>query len=195
MTEKQIERVKKKIEKFKKALAADKKYWGGFHHDGQGIRYTLPGLYIQTEDFKGGLRYLNWFNKTFPEDVGNALFLFEWAFILFKNGKLDEARRKVFSTFFSNIFVFDKFLESEPSVLIDLKDSEWERETIQKYFHYSKHSEGFEEFAHWIQGVLNSKAFFEDSKEYLEIRKELESEPVGEKRTQLVKRLGKIQYG
>ena len=65
MTDKQIERVKAKIEKYKKALAADKKYWGGLYHDGQGIRYLIPEQFIKIKDYKGGQRYLNWFGKEF----------------------------------------------------------------------------------------------------------------------------------
>lgn len=49
MTDKQIEKIKVKISKYKKALAADKKYWGGQYPDRQGIRYIIPiGLYAST---------------------------------------------------------------------------------------------------------------------------------------------------
>ncbi|HJW17411.1 MAG TPA: hypothetical protein VJ499_09825, partial [Flavisolibacter sp.] len=71
MTDKQIEQVRKKIEKYKKALSADKKYWGGYYHDGSGIRYAIPGLFIKILDYKGGLKYLNWFDKNFPDDIGD----------------------------------------------------------------------------------------------------------------------------
>ena len=59
MTEKQIEKVKEKIVKYKKALSADKRQWGGFYHDGNGIRYLIPQLYISIMDYKGGLKYFN----------------------------------------------------------------------------------------------------------------------------------------
>ena len=42
MTSKQIERIKKKITKIKQALAADKRRWGGFYDDSQGLRYLPP---------------------------------------------------------------------------------------------------------------------------------------------------------
>jgi hypothetical protein len=74
MTEKQIERVKVKIDKYKKALAADKKYWGGTYHDGQGIRYIIPEQYLKIKDYKGGLTYLTWFNKNFPDDSCYPIF-------------------------------------------------------------------------------------------------------------------------
>jgi len=69
MTPKQQARLQNKIKKIKSALAADKKHWGGYYHDGGGLRYLPPGLYIQLEDYSGGLRYLNWFKKNFPDDA------------------------------------------------------------------------------------------------------------------------------
>src|SRR5688572_25854441 len=107
MTDKQIERVKIKIRKLKKALADDKKHWGGEYHDGSGIRYVIPQQYIKIKDYKGGLRYLRWFDKTFSNDIGYPIFLFESTFILFKCDKLKEAEKKARKTFFSNTYLFD----------------------------------------------------------------------------------------
>ena len=110
MTPKQAERIKNKIKKIKTALAADKKRWGGFYDDSRGLRYIPPQLYIELNDFTGGLRYLNWFNKNFPDDSGYPDFLFEWTIVLFKTGRLKMPRKKhlkpfavtpICSTFFS----------------------------------------------------------------------------------------------
>jgi len=57
MTEKQIERVRTKIARIKRALAADKKEWGGYYHDGSGLRYRCPELYLEIREFKGSLNY------------------------------------------------------------------------------------------------------------------------------------------
>ena len=76
MTEKQITRIKTKITKIKKGLAADKKHWGGYYHDGGGMRYMPPELYLQIQDYTGSLRYFNWFNKNFPDDAGHPVFIF-----------------------------------------------------------------------------------------------------------------------
>ena len=68
MTIKQIDRIKLKIGKYKKALALDKKQWGGDFHDGRGIRYAIPAMYIAIQDYRGGLKYFNWFHMNFPDD-------------------------------------------------------------------------------------------------------------------------------
>ena len=195
MTDKQIERVKAKIEKYKKALAADKKYWGGQYHDGQGIRYIIPEQFIKIKDYKGGQRYLNWFDKNFPDDSGYPIFLFEWTFILFKCDKLIEAENKAHLTFFSNTYLFDKFLGKEPLRLDKNESSNWEFETLANGFPYSSIDTEFIEFASWTEKILNSRTFLNKANEFIEIERKLKTEPVGDKRTELVNRLSKIKYG
>ena len=94
MTPKQQERIKNKIKRIKSELAADKKSWGGHYHDGRGLRYIPTSLYIQLDENTGGLRYVNWFDKNFPEDVGAPDVIFEFILILFKAKKLKEAEKK-----------------------------------------------------------------------------------------------------
>lgn len=195
MTDKQIERVKAKIAKYKKALAADKKYWGGQYHDGQGIRYIIPEQFIKIKDYKGGLRYLNWFETNFPDDIGFPIFLFEWTFILFKCDKLIEAEQKAHRTFFSNTYLLDKFLGKEPLRLDKNESSSWEYESLVDSFAYSNMDTEFIEFASWTDKVLNSRTFLDKANEFIEIERDLENEPVGKKRTELVNRLSKIKYG
>ena len=171
MTDKQIERVKAKIVKFKKALAADKKYWGGQYHDGQGIRYMLPEQFIKIKDYKGGLRYINWFDKNFPDDSGYPIFLFECSYIFYKCDKLIEAENKAHHTFFSNTYLFDKFLGKEPLRLDKNESSNWEYECLVDNFAYSSmgHQE-FIEFASWLEKVLSSRRFLDKANKFIEIR-------------------------
>ena len=84
ITEAQVERVNLKITKLKKTLASDKKRCGGYYDDSIGIRYLIPEQYLKIQDYKGAARYFNWFNKTFPDDIGFPFFLFEWTVALVK---------------------------------------------------------------------------------------------------------------
>lgn len=195
MTDKQIERIKLKIDKYKKALANDKKMWGGQHHDGQGIRYIIIAEYIKLKDYKSGLRYLNWFDKNFPDDSGYPIFLFESTLILYKCGKLNQAEEKAHRTFFSNTYLFDKFLEKETLQLNKNENTNWEFETLVKHFNYSKSDIELADFATWIETILNSREFLDKVNEFVEIQQKLKTEPVGQSRKILVKRLSEIIYG
>jgi len=195
MTDKQIDRVRKKIEKYKKALKADKKYWGGYYHDGAGIRYAIPKLFIKIIDYKGGLKYLNWVDKNFPDDIGDPIFLFEWTFILFKCGKLKEAEEKAHRTFFSNTYLWDIFLGKKLLNLDITESSSWEFQSIGNYFTYTSSDTEFIEFTSWIQGVLNNRRFLETVNEFVQIEQQLKTEPVGQIRSELVAKYSKIKYG
>jgi hypothetical protein len=194
MTEKQIERVKIKIDKYKKALAADKRHWGGQYHDGQGIRYIIPEQYIKIKDYKGGLKYFNWFDKTFPDDSGYPIFLFEWTFILYQNNNLQDAEKKAHQTFFSNTYLFDKFLGKESLQLDKNESSNWEFESLVQYFHYSSKDIEFLAFADWLEAVLQSRTFLDKANEFIALERQLKDEPIGKRRTEIVNRISKIKY-
>ena len=192
MTEKQIERVKLKIDKYKKALAADKRNWGGSYHDGQGIRYVIPAEFIKIADYKGALRYFNWFEKNFPDDSGYPIMLFEWTFTLFKCGKIAAAEKKAYNTFFSNTYLFDKFLGKEPLQLDKNENSNWANKSLVDHFTYSNKNTEFVEFGEWLETILQSRKFLDKVNKFIEISRQLKIEPVGKKRNNLIKRLYKI---
>lgn len=186
MTPKQAERIVNKIQKIKAALAADKKQWGGFYHDGQGLRYLPPRLYIQLSDYTGGLRYLNWFTKNFPDDSGFPDFLFEWTIILYKTRRPKEAEKKAFETFTSNTYLFDKFFE-RPITPIE----KWEGSNLDKasfaadYFDYSYKQPHLTDFAEWLDTFTRGEKFQALSAKFIELRIQLKTEGDYHKRSQL----------
>jgi hypothetical protein len=194
MTEKQIENIKIKIAKYKKALSLDKKHWGGNYHDGKGIRYLIPALYIKISDYKGGLKYFNWFNKNFPDDSCYPILLFEWTFILFKCNKLSDAEKKLHLTFFSNTYLLDKFLGKEFLEFDKNESSSWDIKSLAEYFHYYKNEPEFIEFANWITEKLQTRFFLDKANRFIEIGQLLKNEPLGEKRNQFLNELYKMKY-
>lgn len=164
MTPKQEERLRNKIKKFKAALAADKKFWGGFYHDGQGLRYAIPQMYIQLGDFSGGLRYMNWFQKNFSDDAAYSIFFFEWALILYKTKRNKEAEQKVVEAFVDNRYIFDKFFDR--LVMAGNEENNQELKIAEKHFNYSHTQENFSDFASWLDSLLQSEKFVSLVKEY-----------------------------
>lgn len=187
MTPKQVDRIKNKIKKIKAALAADKKQWGGQYHDGQGLRYMPPQLYLKLNDFSGGLRYFNWFKKNFPDDSGYPDFLFEWTLVLFKTRRLQEAENKAFETFFSNTYLFDTYF-SKPIMEIE----KWDGSNLAKQdfaktqFFYSAKQSDFDDFSEWLEKLISTEKFIRVSKAFLDIQKRLKDEHDVEIRRQLI---------
>jgi len=110
MTDRQIKSVQTKIDKIKKALAADKRRWGGQYDDSRGLRYLPPELYLKIQDYSGALKYFNWFNKNFPDDCGYPDFMFEWTITLFYNSKLKDAEKKLMKRFSPTHTILTSFL-------------------------------------------------------------------------------------
>ena len=133
---KQAERLRKKIADIKRKLAAEKKKFGCYDDSG-GKRYQPLKYFIQLGDNAGGLTYLRWFTKNFPDDSGFPVFLFEWNIILFKSGKTKEAERKAFQAFCANTYMFDKFFGRSIAPVDKWEGSNWEGPSILGGFDYS----------------------------------------------------------
>lgn len=186
MTPKQEERIRIKIARIRKELAADKKRWGGYYDDSRGLRYMPPELFIKLKDYKGGLRYLRWFNRTFPDDIGYPTFLFQWMLILFKTGNLKETEKKAFETFFANNNLFDKFLEKEHLSIKKKESSNGETPDLPETFLYSKNDPEFADLAEWLENFRISDQFHKFANELKEIERKLAAESDVETRGALI---------
>ena len=168
MTPKQVERIQGKIKKLKAALTRDKRQWGGYYHDGKGLRYLIPRLYLQLEDYNGGQRYFNWFHKEFPDDSGYPDFLFEWSVILFMNSKIGDAEKKLFETHCRNTYLIDKFLGKEIIPIEKWEGSNLEGDEFVNYFNYSSKDKNLTSFSEWLIGIIESEKFITATEKYIE---------------------------
>ncbi|MBA3900608.1 MAG: hypothetical protein H0X62_10425 [Bacteroidetes bacterium] len=186
MTEKQVERIRKKIKQIRAALAEEKKKFGGYD-DSRGLRYIPVELFISISDYKGGLTYLRWFNKNFSDDIGFPGFLFEWVLILFKTGKLKDAEKKAFDTFCSNTYVFDFFLKRDIEPIDKQESFSFEAAEFAKRLPYSSEQPELSDFAEWLIKLLQSGKFSKSAEKFIEIQKRLLHENDRETRHYLIK--------
>jgi hypothetical protein len=193
MTEKQAEKYRLKIKKLKNALAADKRRCGGYYDDSRGLRYLPPQYYIKLGDFSGGLRYLKWFDKNFPDDTGFPDFLFEWVIILFKTGNLKQAEQKAFGVFYSNTYIFDKFF-NRPIVAIDkYENSNIDVPSYVESFNYSCSQTDLEDFTEWLDNLIKSDRFVKVSQKLVDIFKKLKTEKDRELRIYLLQQARQLR--
>lgn len=193
MTPKQVDRIKNKIAKIKKALAADKRRWGGYYDDSRGLRYLPPGYYLKLQDYTGCLRYYNWFMKNFPGDTGYPLFIFEWTIVLFKTRRAHQAENKALETFFANPYLIHSFLGREVDDLDIYEGSNWEMAGLVDEIPYSKSQEELADFVSWLEYFVDDERFQKFAGEYMEIGRKLKNEPSGPVRTALMKRRGDMR--
>jgi len=158
MTEKQKQRLELNIKKIRSALATEKRMYGGYD-DSRGLRYLPTELFLKLQDYKGGLVYTRWFAKNFADDRGFPEFLFEWAVILFMNGKTKEAEQKALEAFFSNTYIFDKFF-GRPILPIDKSESSnIDKPEYTEYFKYLSTQPELFNFGQWLKEFEQSDRF------------------------------------
>lgn len=110
LTERKKASLKNKIRSLQLALREDKRKWGGQFHDGRGIRYMAPAVYIELQDYKGGMRYVNWFNKHFKDDAAYGTFFLECCLIAFMAGKPEQAKAFLIKAKLENPVLIQFFL-------------------------------------------------------------------------------------
>ena len=192
MTPRQIENIKKEIRSIRATLVAEKRKFGCFD-DSRGLRYVPPRLFIKIQDYKGGLTYLNWFEKNFNDDIGMPDFLFEWLIILFKTNNLKKAERKAFKTYFSNTYLFDKYFGRQ---IIPIKKYEYSNLTsfeFVEYFNYSSEEKELSDFTEWLKNFENLERFQRKKNNYILTCKKLKNIIDDETRLYLLAHLRQIE--
>jgi len=192
MTDKQKDRIKDKIKKVKSALTAEKRKYGAFD-DSRGLRYLPTEWSIRIGDYDGGLKYLKWFNKNFPDDMGFPEFLFESTIVFFKTGQLKEAEDFAMRTYFSNTFLFDTYFKRKLQHADKKVSASFQQADYVQNFIYSHDQDAFLEFSDWLSKFIQSDRFVKTKSEFDDIEKQLETEPMGQRRSLLVKRLYKLK--
>ena len=192
MTPKQSQRLIKKIADIKRALAAEKRKFGGYD-DSRGLRYLPTRYYLHLADYKEGLAYTRWFAKTFPDDIGFPDFLFEWAVLLFKSGKLAEAKAKIWQTFCANTYVLDKFVGHPIHPIQKYEWSNLAQAGFTAYFTYSHQQTEWLDFSQWLEEFMASELFTTRKARYLTIHQQLVVEDDQEIRDYLRKEADQIE--
>lgn len=194
MTPKQIERAKKKIADIKRTLAAEKRKFGCYD-DSRGLRYLPTKYFIQLGDFTGGVTYLKWFDKNFPDDSGFPEFLFERTIILFKTGNIKEAEQAVFKTFCSNPYWVDKFF-GRPITQLDMWHwSNLARPEYTDALEYSNTQADLTDFSEWLDKLISADDFINRSNKYVDIYRRLKTESDKEMRQYLVRHAFQLEQG
>lgn len=192
MTPKQIEKLKKKIADIKRILAAEKRKFGAYD-DSRGLRYLPIGYFVQLGDYKGGLTYLKWFYKNFPDDSGFPEFLFERAILLFKTGRLREAAGVAFQTFCSNPYWIDRFLGRSVVELNIWHPSNITQIEYTQALTYSRDQPDLVDFGDWLRQLVTSEDFTRRSNKYIEIHRQLKTESDKESRRRLVEEAFRLE--
>jgi len=185
MTPKQIENLKKKIADIKRILAAEKRRFGCYD-DSRGLRYLPTAYFVRLGAYSGGLAYLKWFHKNFPDDGGFPEFLFESAILFFKTGRRKEAGNNAFRTFCSNPYWLDRFF-GRPLIPLDIwHPSNTGTAEYTESLAYSSKQPDLSDFSEWLRDLVASEDFARRCNKYIDIFCRLKTETDKEMRRLLV---------
>lgn len=157
MTPKQIERVQLKIKKIRKEIYEEKRRFGGYH-DGRGLRYIPFELYLKIQDYRGGLTYLKWFDKTFPDDNQMPHIMLMSSLICFKNNKIIEAEKKAILAYSADNLILYIFLDKKITDK-EKENSNLDLDPIKDFCIELKKQSNLTDFQNWLDEFLNSEIF------------------------------------
>ncbi len=175
-----------RITKIRSQLSAFKRDYG-FIDDGGGSRYYLFYLYFLLGDNRRSSEYLRWYEKEFPDDIGEPIQKLCWALILHQMGKMQDAEYRLADTLLSNIYLIPYILGSPVERADMWHFSNYEDPDISEYLPEQIQDAITEKTLEWILELYNSDRFQKVLKRHIAINHELESAPIGDTRKELVR--------
>ncbi len=179
-------KIQARIRRYEKALH-DEYAQHGMIHDGRGKRYLLGPLYMVKHDLEGALRSFAWFDATFPNDIGEPGQYLCWALALYQHGDHEQATQKLLQVMVMNLYLLPRLLDldEEPGEMWH-DSSEASPEYLQ--FLPPVLFQLWDDNAKvWAKARYHHHTFTTVRNQYITIQRQLTHEPVGPRRTQLVK--------
>ena len=172
MTDKQIDKIKLKIKKQREALVAEKRKYGGFH-DGGGRRYYIADLYLQIHDYNGAITYKKWYDKNFPDDIGDAMVSFNWSVAYHGLNMIKEAEIYAIDTAFKNIYLHNLLL-NKPVDKIEINKDDFvmlNNKVLEEFKNIVSTT-----YLSWLSDFIETNNYKEPINKYISLNKLLANE-------------------
>jgi hypothetical protein len=189
---KEPKKIKERIKRYEREL---RKEYGklGFISDDFGKRYLLGPLYMILGDLTGAVRSFEWFEQTFPDDVGEPFHYLCWTLALYRSGNIAGASQKLLQTMLSNLYLVPHLLSLEQDKLDIRHGSNIAEKDYLQYAPPEIFGLWDRLALQWAKEVYHSQEFCRVRARYIEIYKQLRHEPPGPKRSQLVSEAFRLQ--
>jgi hypothetical protein len=146
-------------------------------------------------DNDGALKSFAWFEKKFPDDIGEPMNYLCWTLALYRAGEMKAAEGKFQQTMLSNLYLLPTLLGREQAVL-----AIWHGSNFQEKSYVDDVPP--ELFELWDKPALQwaAEKYEQDDmrtvrERYIAIYQQLATEPPGPKRSQLVQEASKLERG
>lgn len=178
-------KIKAQITRYERALQKEYEMYQ-FIDDSNGNRYLVGPLYLLMGDVVGAVKSFAWFERMFPDDIGEPGQLLCWALALYRAGDEAGAARKLRKAMLANLYLLPHLFKRPQPTLSIWHGSNWQaasylREIAPEYWGLWD-----AEALAWAERVYESTEFLQVRTRYIEIEEQLKNEPVGPRRSELV---------
>lgn len=185
-------KIAERIRQYESALRKEAATFG-FARDGAGKRYLLGALYLMLGDVEGALRSYKSLEQTYPDDMGDPLDHLCWTLALYRSGDTEGASRKLLQTMLQNLYLLPALIGEKQERLDIWHGTNLEDASYIEYLPAEVLALWDAAAIGWAKQMYHSPRFHQVRMRYIQISKQLKSEPVGPKRSQLVKELFQIR--
>jgi hypothetical protein len=185
-------KIKARIARYERALRKEQKQYGNID-DGYGKRYLLGPLYMLLGDEIGAVRSFEWFEQTFPDDIGEPIQYLCWTLALHRTGDTAGATRKLRDTMLSNLYLIPHLLGEDQEELDVWHGTNIAEKGYLEYWPPEIWALWDDTALKWARETYHSDEFRRVRGRYIEILEQLGSEPRGPRRSRLVDEMYRLQ--
>ena len=164
----------------------------GFYRDGAGKRYELGPGYMLLGDDSGALESFRWFDKEFPDDIGEPGHLLCWSLVLHRAGDQAAATRKLRQSMLSNLYVLPYLLGEAIAKLDIWHGSNWAEPDYLAMIPEAYWSLWSQEDRDWASKIYRSPEFTSVRTRWIDICRALRAIPRGPERSRLVREIHEL---
>ncbi len=186
------QKIRAQIKRYERGLRQERETHG-FIHDGYGKRYLLGPLYLLMDDLEGAIDSFEWFEQNFPHDVGEPMHYLCWTLALYRSGDRERAAGKLRQTMLSNLYLVPHLLGRDQDELDIWHSSNLEEKSFLDYVPPEIWGLWDATALRWAAETHDGPELSQVCERYIDILRQLESEPPGPRRSDLVDELFKLR--
>ena len=186
------QKIRARITRYERELRKERDKFG-YISDGYGKRYLLGPLYLLMGDVAGAVKSFDWFEQTFPDDIGEPVHFLCWTLALYRSGDTAQAAQRLRQTMLSNLYLIPHLLGREQDELDISYSTNYEQKEFLEYVPPEIWALWDGPALQWAQEMYDSPEFCQVRSRYIEILEQLKLEPPGPRRSELVNEAFRLQ--
>ena len=189
---KEPKKIRARIRRYERELRKERDKFG-YIGDGYGKRYLLGPLYLLMDDVEGAVKSFEWCEQTFPDDVGEPVHFLCWSLALYRSGDRVQAAQRLRQTMLSNLYLIPHLLGRQQDELDIWHATNYEQTDYLEYVPAEIWALWDASALQWAEATYDSPELRAMRARYIEIQKQLKSEPRGPRRSALVDEAFRLQ--